>query len=67
MIGCKCGWLVVLGCAAVAIPALAAFFVAGKIAKAKQRKAVKDARQRMDSVRDHVPHYTAERLRNSNW
>ena len=67
MIGCTCGWLVVLGGGAVAIPAIAAFFVAGKIAKAKQRKAVEDARQRMDSVRDHVPHYTAERLRNSNW
>ena len=61
------GWLVVLGCAAVAIPALAAVWVAGKIAKAKQRKAVEDARQRMDSVRDHVPHHTAERLRDGNW
>ena len=60
------GWLVALGCAAVAIPALAAFWVAGKIAKAKQRKAVEDARQRMDAVSDHLPH-TAERLRDGNW
>lgn len=62
------GWLVVFGCAAVAIPAIAAFWVAGKIAQAKQRKAVEEARQRMDAVRDDKPpRYTAERLRNSNW
>ena len=67
MIGCTCGWLVVLGGGAVAIPAIAAFFVARKIAEAKQRKAVEEARQRMDSVRDHVPHHTAERLRNGDW
>ena len=61
------GWLVVLGCAAIAIPALAAFWVAGKIAQAKQRKAVEDARQRMDRVRDGVPQYTRDRLRNGDW
>ena len=61
------GWLVVLGCAAVAIPAIAAFWVAGKIAQAKQRKAVEDARQRMDRVRDGVPQYTRDRLRDGDW
>ena len=61
------GWLIMAGCAAVAIPAIAAFWVARKISEAKQRKAVEDARQRMDAVRDGVPHYTRDRLRNSSW
>lgn len=60
------GWLVVLGCAAVAIPALAAFVLARKISEAKQRKAVEEARQRMDRVRDHLPN-TAERLRDGRF
>lgn len=59
-------WLVMAGCAALAIPAIAAFFVARALAKAKQRKAVEEARQRMDRVPDHLPH-TAERLRNSSF
>lgn len=62
------GWLIIFGCAAVAIPAIAAFWVAGKISKARQRKAVEEARQRMDSVSDHVPpHHTAQRLRDSRF
>ena len=61
------GWLIMAGCAAVAAPAIAAFWVAGKIAQAKQRKAVEDARQRMDAVRDNVPRYTRDRLRNSDF
>ena len=61
------GWLIMAGCAAVAAPAIAAFWVAGKIAQAKQRKAVEDARQRMDAVRDNVPRYTRARLRNSDF
>tara|TARA_Y100000817_G_C16779538_1_gene509901 strand:+ start:883 stop:1074 length:192 start_codon:yes stop_codon:yes gene_type:complete len=60
-------WLVVGGCAALAIPAIAAFFVARKISQAKQRKAVEEARQRMDAVDDHVPHHTAERLRDGRF
>ncbi len=61
-------WLIVGGCAAVAAPAAAAFWVAGKLAQAKQRKAVEEARQRMDSVSDHLPpSFTAERLRNSDF
>ncbi len=60
-------WLIIFGCAAVAIPAIAAFWVAGKIAQAKQRKAVEEARQRMDRVRDGVPQYTRDRLRDSRF
>ena len=61
------GWIVVAGCAALAATAIAAFWVAGKIAQAKQRKAVEEARQRMDAVGDHVPHHTRDRLRNSDF
>jgi hypothetical protein len=61
------GWLIMAGCATVAIPAIAAFWVARKISEAKQRKAVEDARQRMDAVRDGVPQYTRDRLRNSSF
>tara|TARA_R100001129_G_scaffold167012_1_gene134394 strand:+ start:4813 stop:5007 length:195 start_codon:yes stop_codon:yes gene_type:complete len=61
-------WLVVAGCAALAATAIAAFFLARKISEAKQRKAVEDARQRMDAVRDNVPRYhTRDRLRNSRF
>ncbi len=61
-------WIIILGCTAVAAPAAAAFWLAGKLAKAKQRKAVEEARQRMDSVSDHLaPSFTAERLRNSDF
>ena len=62
------GWLIMAGCAAVAAPAIAAFWVAGKIAQAKQRKAVEEARQRMDAVSgDRPPHHTRDRLRNSRF
>tara|TARA_R100000406_G_scaffold50697_1_gene34366 strand:- start:134 stop:304 length:171 start_codon:yes stop_codon:yes gene_type:complete len=54
------------GCAALAVTAIAAFFVARALAKAKQRKAVEEARQRMDRVPDHLPH-TAERLRHGRF
>ena len=60
-------WAIVAGGAALAVTAIAAFFVARALAKAKQRKAVEEARQRMDRVRDHVPHHTAKRLRDSSW
>jgi uncharacterized membrane protein len=61
------GWVALAGCAALAVTAIAAFFVARALAKAKQRKAVEDARQRMDAVSDHVPQYTRDRLRNSRF
>lgn len=61
-------WLVVAGCAALAIPAVAAFFVARTLEKAKQRKAVEEARQRMGSVSDHLPpSHTRDRLRKSDF
>ena len=60
-------WVILAGCAALAATAIAAFFVARKISKARQRKAVEEARQRMDAVRDHVPHHTAERLRHGRF
>lgn len=61
------GWAIVAGCAALAATGIAAFWVAGKISKARQRKAVEEARQRIDAVDDHVPHHTAERLRDGRF
>ncbi len=58
-------WAIVGGCAAVA--AVAAFLVARALVKARQRKAVEEARQRMDAVSDHVPHHTRNRLRDSSF
>ena len=60
-------WLVVGGCAAVAIPAIAAFWGARALAKAKQRKAVEEARQRMDSIADDNLPSTAKRLRDTHF
>lgn len=61
------GWIVMAGCAALVIPAIAAFFVARKIFQAKQRKAVEEARQRMDAVvHNDLPH-TAQRLRDGRF
>tara|TARA_R110002012_G_scaffold54_2_gene153 strand:+ start:3721 stop:3909 length:189 start_codon:yes stop_codon:yes gene_type:complete len=57
-------WAIVAGGVALSI---GTFFMARALVKGKSRKAVEEARQRMDSVRDHVPHHTAERLRNNRF
>ena len=44
------------------------FFVARRLSKADNQKAIMEARRRMDAVSgDKPPHHTAERLRNNRF
>ena len=57
-------WAIVAGGVALSI---GTFFMARALVQGKSRKAVEEARQRMDSVGDNPPHHTAERLRHGRF
>lgn len=58
-------WAIVAGGVALSI---GAFFMARALVKGKARKAVEEARQRMDAVSgDKPPHHTAKRLRHGRF
>ena len=58
-------WSIVAGGVALSV---GTFFMARALVKGKARKAVEEARQRMDAVGDNKPaHHTAERLRRDHF